>query len=240
MPSNSPYATAVGGTSILNDPAGTSYFPAGWGNDLAFLAALPSDGFTAAIGGAGGGQSVYFPKSSWQSALPGNARLVPDVAALADPNTGVVTVVTLSGKQHIAAGFGGTSLASPIFTAIWAIAGEYAGRSPGQAAPALSRLQPGQITDVRPVSPVVPMNVTGVATDASGKVTHLSAQKVFLKQALLGQVDFTSALFVTTPNSAVQALSFGTDSSLLVTDGWDEVTGFGEPNGLPFVTAVAK
>jgi hypothetical protein len=33
-------------------------------------------------------------------------------------------------------------------------------------------------------------------------------------------------------------LSFGTDSSLTVTPGWDNVTGYGEPNGLPFIQGV--
>jgi hypothetical protein len=34
------------------------------------------------------------------------------------------------------------------------------------------------------------------------------------------------------------AVSFGTDSSLTVTPGWDDVTGWGEPNGLHFIQGV--
>ena len=34
-------------------------------------------------------------------------------------------------------------------------------------------------------------------------------------------------------------ITFGTDSSLTVTQGWDNVTGFGAPNGLPFIEAAA-
>jgi hypothetical protein len=34
------------------------------------------------------------------------------------------------------------------------------------------------------------------------------------------------------------ALTFGADSSLIVNDGWDHVTGWGEPNGLPFIQGV--
>jgi subtilase family serine protease len=33
-------------------------------------------------------------------------------------------------------------------------------------------------------------------------------------------------------------VSFGTDSSLTVKSGWDNVTGWGEPNGLPFIQGV--
>jgi hypothetical protein len=35
-------------------------------------------------------------------------------------------------------------------------------------------------------------------------------------------------------------LTFGTTSSLTVTKGWDNVTGYGSPVGLPFITAAAK
>ena len=35
-------------------------------------------------------------------------------------------------------------------------------------------------------------------------------------------------------------LSFGTDTSLTVTPGWDNVTGMGVPNGLSFINAAAK
>ena len=34
------------------------------------------------------------------------------------------------------------------------------------------------------------------------------------------------------------AIAFGTDSSLTVTSGWDDVTGWGEPNGLHFMQGV--
>ena len=36
------------------------------------------------------------------------------------------------------------------------------------------------------------------------------------------------------------AIAFGLDSSLTVTKGWDNVTGYGTPNGLTFLDAVAK
>jgi hypothetical protein len=34
------------------------------------------------------------------------------------------------------------------------------------------------------------------------------------------------------------AITFGADTSLTVGEGWDNVTGFGEPNGLPFIQGV--
>ena len=243
VPSNSPYATAVGGTSILNDPSSPAFYPTGWGNDLAYVDLFGTVAPGAAsffAYGAGGGQSVFFPKPSWQKALPGTHRLVPDVSAVADPDTGVVIFVTEGKKQYVIAGIGGTSLACPVFSAIWAIADEYAGHALGQAAPTISRLVGGEITDVTPATPLSANNVTGSYTDASGVTMSLDAVQVFGKAALEGQMKFTSALYNDVPGEVAFALSFGTNSSLRITKGWDETTGYGEPNGLPFVVAVSK
>ena len=40
--------------------------------------------------------------------------------------------------------------------------------------------------------------------------------------------------------NAAAALSFGADESLTVGPGWDNVTGYGQPNGLPFIQAVGS
>ncbi len=130
VPSNSPHATAVGGTSILNKVGESGFEPLGWGGDFVLL---NDDGVVDPpvpqpfFGGAGGGESIYFPKPSWQKDLPGTGRQVPDVSALADPYTGVPIVLTQNGTQGVQVGWGGTSLASPIFTAFWAIAEQKAG-----------------------------------------------------------------------------------------------------------------
>ena len=146
VPSNSPHATAVGGTSILNNINGSGHETLGWGGSFVELnnkgvldPPLPQPFF----GGSGGGESLYFPKPSWQASLPGTGRQVPDVSALADPYTGVPIVVTANGVQGVQAGWGGTSLASPIFTALWAIANQYAGHPLGQAALTIAGLKPG-------------------------------------------------------------------------------------------------
>jgi subtilase family serine protease len=238
VPSNSPYATAVGGTSILNDPAGTDQIVAGWGNNAVFIDSFgPFDppaeiGF---LGGAGGGSSVYFAKPVWQKNIPGTGRQVPDVAALADPYTGFAIVFTDEGTQYIEAGVGGTSLASPIFTAIWAIADQYNGKPLGFAAPAVSKLLSGEITDVVGTSSLNVSDPSGTIYDTSG-ATFYSAAGLF-SGLLYTQTEFPSAIWPLDSQDAL-ALSFGTDSSLTVTPGWDYVTGFGEPNGLPFIQGV--
>jgi subtilase family serine protease len=234
-PGSSPYATSIGGTSI-GIPNGTANgAEVGWGNNAAYL----SFGLSAVLdpplglgfnGGAGGGSSTFFNKPSWQSALPGTVRQSPDIAALADPFTGVVFV--LGGTPL--AGIGGTSLACPIFSALWAIADQAAGAPLGQAAPLLYRLPATAITDVIPVNSTT--NVSGIIVDSSGETDYSPG-------ALLAPLDTTTQYVSTLWNlgSGIYVdLSFGTDSSLTVTPGWDNVTGLGVPNGVAFINAVVS
>ena len=242
LPSESPYTTAVGGTSILNDPNDdTHFYSVGWGTSASYLYTgsirNPLGGFF--VHGSGGGRSVHTKKPKWQSALPGDYRLTPDVSALADPYTGFVVVESSqAGVQQIGV-VGGTSLACPLVSAMWAIAGQYAGHSLGQAAPAISRLTSAQITDVKPLALFKPTNVTDTITDSSGKVTTFDDLQVFGGVVPRGQHGVASAFFQD-EYSNYQTLGFGIDSSLSNTPGWDDSTGYGEPNGFPFITGVAK
>ena len=233
-PASSVWATSIGGTSI-GIPNGTgSTAEVGWGNDITFL----SFGQTSVLdppvalgfyAGAGGGTSTFFPKPSWQTSLPGTARLSPDIAALADPFTGIVWV-----QGGVAsAGLGGTSLACPIFSAIWAIADQAAGAPLGQAAPLLYTLPSTAINDVVPVSS--PDNVSGIIVDSNGETDYSSNT---LLTPLYTTTQFYSALWNLGGGEYV-ALGFGTDTSLTVTPGWDNVTGLGVPNGLTFINTVA-
>jgi subtilase family serine protease len=238
VPSNSPYATAVGGTSVLNNPGSSNQTVAGWGNNAVYIAMAGAADPPVQLGfqgGAGGGESVFFRKPSWQKDLPGKGRQVPDVSALADPYTGFVVVCTSDGEQNALAGVGGTSLASPIFTSIWAIADQYNGAPLGFAAPHIARLKPGQITDVLPTSSLVKSDAAGTVYNSSGAKFY-SADGLF-SGLLYSQAKFASAVWPFDAEDAV-VISFGTDTSLTVTPGWDDVTGFGEPNGLPFIQGV--
>jgi len=238
IPSDSPYAVAVGGTTILNDVRTGGQQVAGWGNNATYIAlGGPADppfelGF---LGGAGGGESIYFAKPSWQKKLPGTGRQSPDVSALADPYTGFAIVFTDAGTQYWQPGIGGTSLASPIFTSIWAIADQYAGWPLGMASIPVSTLKKGQITDVIPNTDLIWSDPHGNIYDSSGN-TPYSADSLFTG-LLYSQTQFPSAVWPFDSEDAA-VLSFGTDSSLTVTQGWDNVTGYGEPNGLPFIQGV--
>jgi subtilase family serine protease len=101
FPAASPYVTAVGGTSLNQAPN-----------------SVGRNASETAWSGAGSGCSAYEPKPWWQTDRGCPGRTVADVSAVADPNTGVW--VYYNGGWYI---FGGTSVASPITAAVYALAG---------------------------------------------------------------------------------------------------------------------
>jgi subtilase family serine protease len=243
VPSNSPHATAVGGTTILNQVGSTTgTITTGWGTVGNYLmqGGVVQDPPTGSFfkGGAGGGESVFFAKPSWQKALPGTGRQTPDVSALADPYTGVpIVVADQFGVSFLQQGWGGTSLASPIFSAIWAIANQKAGAPLGQAARAIAALPSGDIQDVLPTTPSSVTNPAGIVFDQNGS-TYYSAADLF-SGSLETNTGFTSAIWPFVGGDTYAVIGFGVDTSLTVTPGWDNVTGYGTPNGLTFINAVA-
>ena len=102
-PASSPDVVAVGGTSLLQATnTGTR------------------DATETAWSGAGSGCSTVEAKPAWQHDAGCAHRTVADVAAVADPNTGVWVYDQGWGV------FGGTSVASPIIGSMYALAGNAA------------------------------------------------------------------------------------------------------------------
>lgn len=114
FPAASPDVVAVGGTSLLQNSA----------NGV-------RDGSSTTWNDSAGGCSAYEPKPSWQRDTGCANRTVNDVAAVADPSTGVWAYDTFSFGGLIVAG--GTSVATPIIGAMYALAG-----------PSNAALYPGQ------------------------------------------------------------------------------------------------
>jgi subtilase family serine protease len=231
----------VGGTSLFLNPDHSLKLQTGWGNNETRIAGYAPNppvipplelGF---IYGAGGGSSGVWTKPAFQGSLPGTVRLVPDIAFLADPYTGVEYVITNPGDSGPGIGVvGGTSLACPMFSALWAIATQASGAWLGQAAPILYTLPADAITDV--VATSGPDNVSGMTRVPPNPFVIESVDS--LAAPLGNTTEYVSALF-NGSSTRWYVVTFGTDSSLTTGPGWDNVTGLGTPNGMSFVSAIA-
>ncbi len=238
-PASSPYATSVGGTSLFLNVNHSIKMQTGWGTNITRLSSynpyppyIPPQ-FLGFLFGAGGGTSGVWPKPSYQGSLSGNWRLVPDIAFNADPYTGAEVIDTERGQLFISV-VGGTSLACPTFSGVWAIATQAAGTWLGQAAPILYALPADAITDV--IAQNGPENVSGTTYDPPNPPVYYSPAD--LVAPVENSTEFMS-LFYQGVTGRWYALSFGTDTSLTTGPGWDNVTGLGTPNGANFVMAVA-
>ena len=236
-PADSPYATAVGGVSLALKPDNSIKWQTGWGTNLNLLVAQgpainpPSEGFFNF--GSGGGPSALFLKPAYQDSLPGRYRQLPDISWLGDPYTGAIIVISqpFTYPAQVEEVYGGTSLACPMFAALWAIANQEAGTDLGQAAPYLYSMPKGKITDVVAV---------GSPTDVSDWIytspTHIiKYSPTYIAEPLENTTEFYSAFWDFPDQPFVTYLiTFGTDSGLTVHGGWDNVTGLGTPNGKAF------
>jgi kumamolisin len=106
-----PEMTAVGGTTLSTDAKG------GWLAEQSWYDVPLTQG-------TAGGASALFGRPSWQNvradAGPADRRLVPDVAAVADPFTGVKFVF----RGEVVTG-GGTSQAAPIWAGLAAVINQF-------------------------------------------------------------------------------------------------------------------
>jgi subtilase family serine protease len=206
-PTSDPYVTSVGGTSTAIGADGSLAYETGWGTQKYSLSA---DGKSwAPVGflyGAGGGESALFDQPAYQRGIaPAGARMVPDVALDADPNTGMLIGETQTFPEGVKYGefrIGGTSLAAPLFAGMTALTLQHAAGGVGL------------------LNPVIYSNATsGVFTDVKGTPKDSGDVRVDYANGL----DASGGLLYS-------VRTFNQDSSLKVTNGWDNVTGVGSPN----------
>lgn len=227
-PASSPFVTAVGGTSLAVGASNNYLFETGWGTrtdtytSMTTFKRVPPGSFQS---GAGGGVSCLFARPSYQSGesitaqatslCPGHlGRAVPDVSAIADPNTGYLVGQTQTFPdgtvKYSEYRLGGTSLASPIFAGLMALADQKAGIFHGFANPLFYKnaaafndiTDPSAANSVgtlngKPVVAVVRTNYNN-GVDASGGITDVLR-------------------------------TFNQPKGLQVTAGYDDVTGIGSP-----------
>lgn len=103
FPAAAPNVVAVGGTTLVQ-----------------YTANGVRNGTETAWSKTASGCSVYEPKPQWQQGLACVNRSVADVAAVADPSTGVWIYDSYKSSGSLIAG--GTSVAAPIISALFALA----------------------------------------------------------------------------------------------------------------------
>jgi len=272
-PADSPWATAIGGISLALNPDNSIAWQAGWGNNQTLLA---ETGFVADpplafgfTGGSGGGPAncvsktydpntglpiclAGFPKPAYQKKLPGKYRQLPDVSWLADPYTGAAILISVPGNvpEQVWQVWGGTSLAAPMFSGLWAIANQVAGAPLGQAAPYMYSMPAGTIYDIVPV---------GSKNNVRGSILDTKGTTAYSPTAVMGgdgPGTFVSALWdyaflqytglvVSFGTDCDQANGFGyitqcnSPTALHTKPGWDNVTGVGVPNAMAFADSFA-
>jgi kumamolisin len=118
FPASSPWVLACGGTR-LQASGGKIQSETVW-----------NDGTNG--GATGGGISAHFSRPGYQSGLKISGCGVPDVAAVADPETGYLVFV--DGEQGIV---GGTSAVAPLWAGLIALCNEQLGKRLGWFHPAL-------------------------------------------------------------------------------------------------------
>jgi hypothetical protein len=102
-PAAAPFVTAVGGTTLTRNSSTRGWTESAWD-------------------GSGSGCVTEEPKPAWQKDSGCKGRSGADVAAVADPQTGVAVYDTFNGNGGWNV-FGGTSASSPIVASAYALAG---------------------------------------------------------------------------------------------------------------------
>ncbi|WP_327291161.1 S53 family peptidase [Streptomyces sp. NBC_01198] len=223
-PGNSPWATSVGGTSLAVGKNDKYQWETGWGTERAPLSA---DGKTWTgfpgpyTSGAGGGTSKLYDQPFYQRGVVPDSlalanggtvkqRVEPDIAAVADPNTGFLVGQTQSypdgSLQYSTYRIGGTSLAAPVIAGVQALSQEARhGIAIGFANPL-----------------IYDKYGTPVYHDVTD---HPLGQGQGLAVV---RVDYANT-FDASEGTIVSLRTLGADASLHATVGYDDVTGVGTP-----------
>ena len=218
---SSPWVTAVGGTSLAINAGGNREYETGWQTGKQVLE-NGKWGEQTYNGGAGGGTSVLFDQPFYQrGTVPDSlaeqnqkngdkGRVVPDISALADPNTGMLIGQTQTfpdGAYYDEYRLGGTSLACPLTAGIMAVADQKAHYHHGFINPVLYFLTS--------------------KTPALHDIKHIDAAVARVDYA--NSVDSSKGLITSARTFDYDKLTIHT------TPRYDNVTGLGSPNGRLFL-----
>ena len=215
-PASSPHVVAVGGTR-LEETAGT------WTSSI-----WNGDGTEHERGASGGGCSEHFDAPYWQRELPDwgavgceGRRAVADIAAVGDPYTGMAiydsTPLQPEGPRPGWETLGGTSLASPLIAAMFALAGgDHAGGDPAVEYPARTLYENAALTQA---------SVSDIEAGSNGScLPPKKLEEDGLESCTLREEG---------------AICFG-HAICLARKGYDGASGLGTPNGLGVFQATGK
>ncbi len=226
-PANDPSVTAVGGTSLAVTSSNGYGFEQGWGTGKSVLSGGAWSPSTPAwVYGGGGGTSRVVAQPAYQKGVVpagianrfGSAkRAVPDIAMDGDPQTGFLmgqSQTFPNGKiKYSEYRIGGTSLASPLFAGVVAVADQVRGGSLGFLNPRLYQL---------------------VGTSAVHDVNH--GRKV---TDGVVRVDYANG-FDASDGTVTSLRTLNQTGTIWTRKGYDDVTGVGTPNGVSFLVALAR
>ncbi|CCH76713.1 putative subtilase family serine protease,secreted [Nostocoides japonicum T1-X7] len=226
-PANDAKVTAVGGTSLAVTKSDGYGFEQGWGTGKSTLVnGAWSPAAPAYLYGGGGGTSRVIPQPAYQKGVVPNGiatrfgapkRAVPDVAMLGDPSTGLLVGQSQTFPngtiKYSEYRIGGTSLSSPLFAGVVAVADQVNGGSLGFLNPTLYKL---------------------AGTSAFRDVNH--GRKV---TDGVVRVDYVNG-FDGSDGTVASLRTFNQTGTIWTRKGYDDVTGVGSPNGVSFLTAMAR
>ncbi|HEY8282121.1 MAG TPA: serine protease, partial [Leifsonia sp.] len=175
-----------------------------------------------------GGVSQVFAEPSYQAAAVGAAsgRLVPDISALADPNTGFLTGQTQTfsdGTYYDEYRIGGTSVAAPLTAGMAAVADQVAGGPLGFLNPRIY-----------------------AAYSAGGSAFYDVDQADLFGTTVQSPLPSVFRVNYVNSENAAGGLSYSLrtqespNQTLHSVKGYDTATGVGTPNGSSFFAAITK
>jgi subtilase family serine protease len=226
-PASSPWVTAVGGTSLGVSSSNTRVFEQGWETGKSTLDDKGAWTAPAYQYGSGGGTSRLFAQPSYQQGIVPDSisktyggqamRTIPDVSAVGDPTTGMLVGQTQrfsDGTYYDEYRIGGTSLSSPLYAGMFALAVQKHGAY-GLANPALYAAR-GTAYDIRKIARTP-------ANDGAVRVDYANGEDA------AGGYLYTARWF-----------DYDEPLTIHVRTGYDDVTGVGSPAGTTWLTAVSS
>jgi subtilase family serine protease len=233
FPSSDPHVVAVGGTTLELNNDGSRYLEGVWNENGPDDQAGAEDGHQ---GAGGGGCSKLYAAPAWQAAYPGYSaagckgkRLAADISADADSASGLDVYLTYGGSGWET--IGGTSLASPLVAAMFALAGGSHGAAyPASTLYANGSVRPSSVYDV-----TVGGNgfCAGDSTSTCGNAAYeLSGGRTVNPNLLVSANNKYSLLDCSFPAAGNPATAPPPSSQCNAVTGYDGPSGLGTPNGL--------